>query len=50
MVSEEEANNYKKINVEDQIMGTNAPKKNLETANMTNYEKWKFYIFTKRKG
>lgn len=50
MVSEDEANNYKKINIEDQIMSAAIPKKVLETANMTNYEKWMYYIFKKRKA
>ncbi|MDD2515721.1 MAG: hypothetical protein PHF26_00725 [Candidatus Gracilibacteria bacterium] len=50
MVSEEDVNNYKKIDVMEQISGKNVPQKNLETANMTNLEKRIYYILTKRKG
>lgn len=50
MVSEEDVNNYKKIDVMEQISWKNVPQKNLETANMTNLEKRIYYILTKRKG
>lgn len=47
--SEEEVASYKKIDTTEQILTTKKTK-NLETMNMTNFEKWMYFIFKKDKS